>query len=150
MALDETIKADLGDALKAKDLARANTLRMLIAAFKNAEIEKRSPLTEDDRLGQVQKAIKMRREGIEGAIKAGRADRQAAEEAEITVLEAYLPAQMSEDELKRVIAATVAEAGARTPAEMGKVMKLLMPKLAGKADGAKASALVKAALAGGG
>lgn len=150
MALEDQIKAGLSDALKARDSGAANTLRMLIAAFKNAEIEKRAPLTEEDRLGQIQKAIKVRREGIEGAIKAGRADRQAAEEAELRVLEAFLPAQMSEAELKAIIAATVAEAGAKTPADMGKVMKVLMPKLAGKADGAKASALVKAALAGGG
>ena len=149
MPIEDSIKAELSVALKARDLSRANTLRLLLSAFKNAEIEKRGPLTEEDRLGQVQKAIKIRREGIEGAIQANRADLKAAGESELKVLEAFLPAQMSEADLKAVIAATVAEAGAKVPADMGKVMKLLMPKLAGKADGSKASALVKAALAGG-
>ena len=149
MPIEDSIKAELSVALKARDLSRANTLRLLLSAFKNAEIEKRGPLTEEDRLGQVQKAIKIRREGIEGAIQANRADLKAAGESELKVLEAFLPAQMSEADLKAVIAASIAEAGAKVPADMGKVMKLLMPKLAGKADGSKASALVKAVLAGG-
>lgn len=143
MALDEKVRADLTVALKAKDLARATTLRMLLSAFKNAEIEKRSALSDEDRLAQVQKAIKMRREAIEGAVKANRADVKAAEENEMKILEAYLPAQMSEAELTALVVATIAEIGAKGPADMGKVMKVLMPKIAGKADGGKTSALVK-------
>ncbi len=146
MSLADRIRADLGEALRAKDLGRANTLRMLISAFKNAEIEKRSPLTEEDRLGQVQKALKMRREAIEGALKAGRADLQQQEEAEAALLSAYLPAQMSDAELALLVAAAIQEAGAKGPADMGKVMKLLMPRIAGKADGAKASQAVKKGL----
>ncbi len=147
MPIEDKVKADLTTALKAKDLGRANTLRMLMSAFKNAEIEKRAPLTEEDRLAQVQKAIKMRREAIEGAIKANRPDFKAAEEAEMKVLEAYLPAQLSDAELADLVVKTIEEAGAKSPADMGKVMKLLMPKIAGKADGGKTSALVKAKLA---
>ncbi len=148
MPLDDRIKADLTTALKAKDLAKANVLRMLISSFKNAEIEKKGPLTEEDKLGQIGKAIKIRKEAIDGAKKANRADLQAAEEAEMSILSAYLPAQMSEDELKEAVKAAIAESGAKSPAEMGKVMKALMPKIAGKADGTQASALVKQLLAG--
>ena len=144
--LDERIRADLASALKAKDLAKANTLRMLMSAFKNAEIEKRSPLSDADKVAQVRKAIKMRREAIEGAEKAGRADLKASEEAEVKVLEAFLPAEMDEAALKALVTAAIQEAGAKAPSDMGKVMKVLMPKVGGQADGAKVSALVKAAL----
>jgi hypothetical protein len=147
MPIEDKVKADLTTALKAKDLARANTLRLLIAAFKNAEIEKRAPLTEEDRLAQVQKAVKMRREAIEGAIRANRPDFKAAEEAEMKLLQAYLPAQLSDAELAELVAQTIQEAGAKSPADMGKVMKALMPKIAGRGDGGKASALVKQKLA---
>ena len=143
MGLDERVRADLATALKAKDLGRANTLRMLMAAFKNAEIEKRSALTDEERLAQVQKAIKMRKEAAEGAVKANRPETKAAEEAEAKLLEAYLPAQLSDAELAEVVAATIQEIGAKAPADMGKVMKALMPRIAGKAEGGKASALVK-------
>lgn len=148
MNLAERVRADLGTAMKAKDEVRVSALRMLLSAFKNAEIEKRGPLTDEDALGQVQKAIKMRREAADGAAKAGRADVKAREEAEAKVLEGYLPAQLGDAELDALVAATVTEAGAAGPADMGKVMKLLMPKIAGKADGAKASAAVRKRLAG--
>ena len=148
MPLDDRIKTDLTTALKAKDLATANVLRMLMSAFKNAEIEKKGPLSEEDKLGQIGKAIKVRKEAIEGAKAANRADLQAAEEAEMKILSAYLPAQINDDELKEAVKAAIAESGAKSPAEMGKVMKALMPKIAGKADGGKASALVKQLLSG--
>ena len=149
MALDESVRADLATALKAKDLARATTLRMLLAAFKNAEIEKRVALTEEERLAQVQKAIKMRKEAIEGAVKANRPDVKAAEESEMKLLQAYLPAQLSDAEMADLVAKAIEEAGAKTPAEMGKVMKILMPRIAGRGDGGKASALVKQKLSSG-
>jgi hypothetical protein len=143
MSLPDRIRADLTTALKARESDRANTLRMVISAFKNAEIEKRGPLTDEEQLGQIQKAIKVRREAIEGAVKANRADLKAKEEAELAVLSAYLPAQMSDADLDAAVAAAIAEVGAKGPQDMGKVMKALMPKIAGKADGAKASATVK-------
>lgn len=143
MSLPDRIRADLTTALKARESDRANTLRMVISAFKNAEIEKRGPLTDEEQLGQIQKAIKVRREAIEGAVKAGRADLQAKEEAELAILSAYLPAQMTDADLAAAVAAAIAEVGAKGPQDMGKVMKALMPRIAGKADGAKASAAVK-------
>ena len=126
---------------------RANALRMLRSAFKNAEIEKRGPLTEEDQLVQVQKAVKVRREAIEGAVKAGRADIKEKEEAELQILESYLPARLSPEELAALIAATIKDTGAAGPADLGKVMKALVPQLAGKADGAEASRLVRQQLA---
>jgi len=146
MSLTDRIRADLTTALKARESLRATTLRGLISAFKNFEIEKRGPLTAEDELAQVQKAIKVRREAIEGAVKAGRTDLKDKEEAELAVLAAYLPAQMSDADLDAAVAAAIAEAGAKGPQDMGKVMKALMPKIAGKADGAKASAAVKSRL----
>jgi uncharacterized protein YqeY len=146
--LSERIRADLKTALTARDLVRANVLRMLLAQFKNAEIEKRGPLTVEDCLAQVGKAIKIRREAIEGAQKAGRADLKAKEEAELATLVAYLPAQLSPAELEALAVAAIAEVGAKGPAEMGKAMKVLMPKIAGKADGAAASAMVRRLLSG--
>jgi len=148
VTLSERIRADLKTALTARDLVRANALRMLLSQFKNAEIEKRGPLTEEDCLGQVGKAIKIRREAIEGAVKAGRADLKAKEEAEHAALASYLPSQLSPAELEAMVDATIAEIGAKAPADMGKVMKALMPKIAGKADGAAASSLVRRKLSG--
>lgn len=122
---------------------------MLIAALKNAEIEKRGPLSEEECLSQVQKAIKIRREAIEGAMKAGRDDLRTKEEAELKTLSAYLPAQLSEEELQSLVAQTVQETGATGPADTGKVMKALMPKIAGKAEGGRASNLVRQKLGAG-
>ena len=143
MSLAERIRTDLNAALKSRELVHANALRMLIAAMKNAEIEKGGALTEEDCLSQVQKAVKIRREAIEGAIKAKRDDLRSKEEAELKMLSAYLPAQLSEEELQALVAQTVQETGAVGPADTGKVMKALMPKIAGKADGGRASNLVR-------
>lgn len=145
--LSDRVRADLGSALKAKDAVRAGALRMLLSQFKNAEIEKRGPLAEADELAQVTKAVKVRREAIEGAVKAGRDDIKAKEEAELKVLEAYLPARMSGAELEALVAAAIAAAGAAGPADMGKVMKALAPQVAGKADNAEVAQLVRAKLA---
>lgn len=104
-------------------------------------------MSEEDCLSQVQKAIKIRREAIEGAIKAGRDDLRTKEEAELKTLSAYLPAQLSEEELQSLVTQTIQETGATGPADTGKVMKALMPKIAGKADGGQASKLVRQKLA---
>ncbi len=143
MSLLERIRADVSQALKAKDMVRANALRMLASACHNAEIEKRAALTDDEVLGQVRKAVRVRREAIEGAEKAGRADIKAKEESELKVLEAYLPTGMSAAELAALVDAAVAETGATGPADMGKVMKALMPKVAGRADGSAVSEAVR-------
>jgi uncharacterized protein YqeY len=147
MSLADRIRNDLTAALKNRETARVGTLRMLIAALKNAEISKRGTLSDDDCTAQVQKAIKVRREAIEGATQAGRDDLREKEEAELKVLEIYLPAQLGEEELVAIVVAAIEEAGAGGPGDMGKVMKVLMPKIAGKADGAVASRLVREKLA---
>jgi len=141
--LGERIRADLGVALKAKNLVSANTLRMLISAVRNAEIEKHSPLTDDEILGQVQKGIRLRREAIEGFAKGGRSEMMEKEKSEIAVLEVYLPAQLSDAELDALVAAAISETGATGPADMGKVMKAVMAKSAGRTEGAKVSECVR-------
>jgi len=133
----------LGVALKAKNLVSANALRMLISSVKNAEIEKRGTLTEEEVLGQVQKAIRIRREAIEGFTKGGRTEMKEKEEAEIKALEIYLPAQLSDAELEALVAAAITETGAAGPADMGKVMKALKAATAGRSDGAKVSECVR-------
>ena len=143
MNLAERIRAELGVALKAKNLVSANTLRMLISSIKNAEIEKRGTLTEEEILGQVQKGIRIRREAIEGFAKGGRTEMKEKEEAEIKVLEAYLPAQLSDSDLESLVASAISETGATGPADMGKVMKAVMAKTAGRAEGSKVSDCVR-------
>jgi uncharacterized protein YqeY len=141
--LVERIRADLGVALKAKNLVSANALRMLISSIKNAEIEKRGTLTEEEILGQVQKAIRIRREAIEGFAKGGRTEMKEKEEAEIKAIEVYLPAQLSDAELEAIVAAAITETGAAGPADMGKVMKAIKAQTAGRSDGAKVSECVR-------
>lgn len=143
MNLSERIRADLVVALKAKNLVSANALRMLIAAVKNAEIEKHSPLTEEEILGQVMKGIRIRREAIEGFTQGGRTEMVEKEKTEITVLEAYLPSQLTDAELESLVAAAIAETGAAGPADMGKVMKTLKARTAGRTEGAKVSECVR-------
>lgn len=143
----ERIRGDLTAAVKSRQTERATTLRLLLASCKNAEIGKRAPLTDDEFLAQVQKAIKQRREAIDAAQKGGRDDIRQKEEAELRILEEYLPAQLGEEDLAALVAQAIEEAGARSPADMGKVMKVLMPKIAGRADGAAVSRAVRQRLA---
>jgi len=131
-------------------MVRVNALRMLLSAVRNAEIDKRGPLTEPEVLVQVQKAVRVRQEAIEGAKQAGREDIREKEEAEMASLRTYLPAPLTPAELDKLIAETVAETGAAGPADTGKVMKAIMPKVAGRADGGAVSQAVRARLSGGG
>lgn len=147
MTLAEKIRGDLATALKAREAARTSVLRMLLASLKNAEISKRSPLTEKECLAQVQKGIKQRREAIDAAGKGGRDDVREREEAELKILEAYMPAQLGEEELAAIVAQAIEEAEAKGPGDMGKVMKVLMPKIAGRADGDAVSRAVRQKLA---
>ena len=146
MTLSDRIRADLALALKGRQPVRANALRLLLASFKNAEIEKREALTEEDCLVQVRKAVKIRREAIEGAVKAARNDVKEKEEAELEILLAYLPARLSDAELGDLVDGAIKETGAGGPADMGKVMKALMPRIAGRAEGSEVSKLVRARL----
>ena len=131
------------DAMKAHDEVRKRTVRMALAAVKQVEIDKRITLDDAGVIPLLQKEIKNRREAVEDARKAERADLVAENEAEIKVLEVFLPKAMSDDELRLLVQNSIAEAGAAAPTDMGKVMKVLMPKIAGRAAGDRVSAMVK-------
>jgi uncharacterized protein YqeY len=150
--LRDDINTALKAAMKAGDARRVSTLRLVNAAFKNADIELRGqgkgPLAEDEMLALLQKMIKQRQEAIELYDKGGRAELAQQERDEIAIIAGYLPKQMSEDEVKAAIAAAIAETGAAGMKDMGKVIAVLKGKFAGKMDFAKASGLVKGMLAG--
>ena len=130
-------------AMKANDDVARRTTRMALAAVKQAEVDKRTVLDDAAVIALLQKEIKNRREAIEEAKKASRPDLVADNEAEIKVLEAFLPKAMNPDELRALAQAAVAETGASSPTDMGRVMKALMPKVAGRAAGDQVSAVVK-------
>ena len=148
MTLKERVTEDMKAAMRAKDSARLGTVRLLLAAMKQKEVDERVVLTDADVLAIIDKMVKQRRESIAQFEKAGRNDLADAEKAEIAVLSAYLPQQLSEAEVGQAIAAAIAESGAAGAKDMGKVMALLKPRLAGRADMGKVSGLVKAKLAG--
>jgi len=136
MPLAETVNADIAAAMKAKDSARLSALRMLKAAIMNKGIEKGHDLDDAEVLQVVASLVKQRRDSIEQFDKAGRADLVDKETGEIKVLEQYQPPAASADEIDAAVAAAIAETGAASAKDMGKVMKAVMPKLAGKtADG---------------
>lgn len=133
----------LKEAMKAGDDVRKRTVRMVLAAVRQVEIDKQVKLDESAVLAIIQKEIKTRKEAVEEARGANRPDIVAATEAEIAVLQAYLPQAISAEELKAMVESAIIEAGAVSPADMGKVMKLLMPRVAGRAAGDKVSAAVR-------
>jgi uncharacterized protein YqeY len=146
MSLKSAITDDMKAAMRAKDSARLNTLRLLLAAMKQREVDERIELSDADVLGILEKLIKQRRESIVQYEKGAREDLAAVERAEIEVLSAYLPQQMSADEIAAAVTAAIAESGAAGARDMGKVMNALRPKLAGRADMGAVSAQVKAKL----
>ena len=148
MALREQISEDMKAAMRAKETARLGTVRLLLSAMKQKEVDERVELTDADILAIIDKMVKQRRESIAQFEKAGRNDLADGEKAEIVVLSAYLPQQLSEAEVAAAVAAAIAEAGAAGAKDMGKVMGLLKPRLAGKTDMGKVSGLVKAKLSG--
>ena len=136
MGLSDKVNSDITTAMKAKDPARLSALRMMKAAIMNKGVEKGRDLEDAEVLQVVASLVKQRRDSIDQFSKAGRTDLVDKETAEITVLEAYLPPAASLEEIDAAVAAAVAETGAASPKDMGKVMKAVMPKLAGKnADG---------------
>ena len=137
------LENDLKDAMRTKDELRKTTLRMALAAIRMAEIEKRVDIDETAILGILQKEIKSRQEAIADAQKAGRQDLVAASQSEIGVLEKYLPQPLTEDELEALARQAIGEVGATSVREMGQVMKVLMPRLAGRASGNQASQVVR-------
>ncbi|HYG54568.1 MAG TPA: GatB/YqeY domain-containing protein [Burkholderiales bacterium] len=143
MSLKEKISEDMKAAMRAKDAARLSTVRLILAAIKQREVDERKDLSDAEVLSVLEKMIKQRRESIAQFEKGGRADLAAREKSELDVLSAYLPAQMGEAEIQKEIDAVVAETGATGAKDMGKVMAALKSRLAGKADMSSVSALVK-------
>jgi uncharacterized protein YqeY len=136
MLLRDKVNADIASAMKAKSAARLSALRMMKAAITNKGVEKGHDLDDAEVLQVLASLVKQRRDSIEQFSKAGRTDLVAKETAEIAVLEEYLPPAASPEEIDAAVAAAIAETGAASPKDMGKVMKAVMPKLAGKnADG---------------
>jgi uncharacterized protein len=148
MTLKERITEDMKAAMRAKDSERLGTIRLLTAAMKQKEVDERVELDDTAVVAIVDKLIKQRKDSVEAFQKAGRQDLADKEAAEITVLQAYLPARLSQDEIAAEVKAIVAEVGAKGPGDMGKVMGAVKQRLAGKADMGQVSAAVKAALAG--
>ena len=148
MALRDRINDDLKLAMRAGDARRRDAIRLLTAALKQKEVDERKTLDDGDVTSVIDKMIKQRRDSLAQFEKGGRADLAEAEQFEISVLQAYMPAALSEAEIDATIASVIAETGAKAPSDMGKVMGPLKAKLAGRADMAKVSARVKAKLAG--
>ena len=148
MTLKARITEDMKDAMRAHDAARLSTIRMLLAAIKQREIDERIELGDADVLGVIEKMVKQRKDSIVQFEAGKREDLAAKERAEIDVLHGYLPAQASDAEIDAEIAAALAATGAAGMAGMGKVMAVLKPKLAGRADMGAVSARVKAKLSG--
>ena len=151
MALKEKLQNDLTEAMRARDEVRSSTIRMVLTAIKNEEVSGKEArdLSDAEVITVLSREAKKRREAAEAFEQAGAADRAANEKAEGVIIAEYLPAQLSEAELKEIIAAAITESGATGPQQMGLVMKSIQPKIAGRADGGIVSSLVKAALSGG-
>ncbi len=143
MTLKNQLNDSMKEAMKSGDEVRKRTLRMALAAVKQVEVDKRIELDDAAVMALLQKEIKNRREALAEAQKANRADLIAANETEIQIIEAFLPKAMPAEELRPLVQAAIAESGAAGPADMGKVMKLVMPRVAGKAPNDMVSATVK-------
>ena len=144
MTLQDKIQTHITDAMKSKDAARLSCLRMMKSAVKNKEIEKMKPLEEGEVIAVLNTLVKQRKDSVEQFRKGGREELAQKEEAEIKIIEEYLPAAASDDDIRKAIDEAMQEIGASAIKEMGKVMKAAMARLAGKsADGSKVSALVK-------
>jgi len=148
MSLKARITDDMKAAMRAKETARLGTIRLLLAAIKQKEVDERAELDDAAVSSIVEKLIKQRKDSISQFQAAGRDDLVAAEQAELVVLQAYLPEQLSTAEVEAAVAAAIAESGATSAKDMGKVMGLLKSRLAGRADMGQVSALIKARLAG--
>ena len=146
MSLQEQISAALKDAMRARDEVKMATLRLVLTAIKNREKEARSLLEDQEVISVITTQIKQRRESIEQYRQAGREDLAQTEESELQILQGYMPEQVSEEEISNTLDEIIAEVGAVSMKDMGKVMKAAMAKLAGKAEGGAINAMVKAKL----
>lgn len=147
MSLTDQLQTDMKTAMRAGDTQRRDTLRMVIAAAQNAAKEKRQDLTDEEALAVVTREVKKRRESIAAYRDAGRDDLADREQAEIDILAPYLPEQLGEDEIRKLVREAVEATGASSPRDMGRVMGQLMPRVKGRADGKLVSRLVNEELA---
>ena len=147
MTLQERIQDDVRTAMRDRDELRRDTLRMALAAAHNAEVAQRRPLTDDELLGILSKEVKSRRESVEAYETAGREDLAQKERAEAVILSEYLPQPLSEDELRALVRAAIAETGASSPRDLGRVMGVLSPRTRNRADGKAVSSMVAGELA---
>jgi uncharacterized protein YqeY len=146
MGLKEQLENDLKEAVRAKDETRKTTLRLTLAAIKNAEISKGRQLNENELTAVISQQAKQRRESAAEFAKGGRDDLVSQEEEELKILMEYLPPQLSEEEIRSRAHEVIDEVGATSPAQMGEVMRVLMPELKGKADGQVVSTIVRGIL----
>ncbi|WP_018131845.1 GatB/YqeY domain-containing protein [Effusibacillus pohliae] len=146
MGLAERLDADMKQAMKDKDKIRLSTIRLIRTAIKNAEIDQQKTLTDEDILAVLNRELKQRRDSLQAFQDAGRADLVDQVQREIAVLQEYLPAQLNEDEIRELVQATIAEVGALSKKDMGKVMGALMPKVQGRADGKLVNQIVQSYL----
>lgn len=146
-SLNDQLQAALKDAMREHDELRRDTLRMAISAAYNAEKAARRPLTDDEVIGVLAREVKTRRESIEAYEAAGRPDLAAKERAEAEVLAGFLPAQLAEDEIRALVVEAIAQTGASSPKDMGRVMGIVAPRTKGRADGKVVSGIVTAELA---
>ncbi len=143
MSLKEKIAEDLKEAMRGKDILRVNTLRMIIAAIKNYEVEKMKQASDDDVMVVLTKEAKRRKEAIEEYEKYGRSDLAEKEKRELEIIESYLPKQLTEEEIREIVMKTIEEVGATSIRDLGKVMGAVMLKLKGKADGKLVNNIVR-------
>ena len=143
MSLKDRITEDMKGAMRAKDAPRLSTIRLLLAAMKQKEVDERVVLTDADVLSIIEKLVKQRRDSIAQYLAAKRQDLADVESFELGLLQAYMPPQLSPDELSGEVSGAIAESGASTAKDMGKVMAILRSRLAGRTDMSKVSALVK-------
>jgi uncharacterized protein YqeY len=148
VSLQERVQTDIAAAMRAGDSLRRDVLRMVASAAYNVEKREGRPLTDDEYLAVLSREVKSRRESVEAFRVGGREDLAVREEAEIAVITEYLPAALSEDEIRALIDEAIATTGATSPRDMGKVMGWLVPRTRGRADGKRVSELVVQSLAG--
>ncbi len=146
MSLKKQITDDMKNAMRAKETARLGAIRLLLAAMKQREVDERIELSDADILAIIDKMMKQRRDSISQYEAAARQDLADVEKFEMSVLQTYMPQPLSEAEISNLVAAAMASTGATSPQDMGKVMAILKPQLAGRADVAKVSGLVKSKL----
>ncbi len=143
MLLKEKIQEQLKEAMKSRDKVKTRTLRMVIAALKNFEVEKMGEATDEEIIQIIQKEVKRRKEAIEEYKKAGREELAQSEREELEILMEYLPKQLTEDEIRSLALEVIKEVGASSLKDLGKVMKVIMPKVKGRADGKVVNRIVR-------